>query len=179
MRRFTSIVAVVMAIAAPAGAGEVTVADLVADGDAFAGIVTVEGELVGDFQRRGRFVWVQLNGDSYADSPAPEGGPLTGSNVGIAVRFPVALFDAAGFEAPGAYEVRGPVVRVTGEWRYHDQDRGGESYLAADQLEVLERERRFEEEMPLGVLLTGVALLAIGAAITWFGRRGTTTGSAT
>jgi opacity protein-like surface antigen len=171
MRRVAAVAALVLAVASPAVADDVEVADLVDDGGAFQGVVTVEGELVGDFQRRGAWVWTQLNGDSYADTPAPDGGRLTGSNVGIAVRFPSAEFDAAGFDRPGGYGVRGSIVRVTGEWRFHDEARGGESYLTSDSFEVLERERRFEESMPWGVLMAGLVALALGGAIAWFGRR--------
>jgi hypothetical protein len=166
MRRLVVLMATVLGIAAPALAGEVSVPVLISDGAVFDDqTITVEGELVGDFQRRGAWVWVQLNGDSYADSPAPAGGELTGSNIGIAVRFASDAFDAAGFERPGGYGVRGPVVRVTGDWRYHDEERGGESYLAVDSFEVLERERRFEEEMPWAVLAIGLGVAAAGALI--------------
>ena len=171
MKRFAAIAALVLGIASPAIAGEVSVADLVADGAAYEGTVTVDGELVGDFQRRGAWVWVQLNGDAYADRPIPEGGPFAGANVGVAVRFAAGAFDAAGFDRPGRYGVRGPVVRVTGEWRYHDEGRGGESYLAVESFEVLERERRFEEDMPWAALLVGLGLAAIGGWITIRGRR--------
>jgi len=166
MRRLAATTVLILGVAAPALAGEVSVADLVADGGAYEGTVTVEGELVGDFQRRGDWVWVQLNGDAYAAMPIPEGGPLSGTNVGVAGRFPAAAFDAAGFERPGRYGVRGALVRVTGEWRYHDESRGGESYLTAESFDVLERERRFEEEMPWAVLIAGLALAALGGLIT-------------
>jgi hypothetical protein len=166
MKRLVALVATVVGIASPAIAGEVSVQVLISDGAVFDDqTITVEGELVGDFQRRGAWVWVQLNGDTYADVPAPAGGELTGSNTGIAVRFASDAFDAAGFERPGGYGVRGPVVRVTGDWRYHDEDRGGESYLAVDSFEVLERERRFEEEMPWAVLVIGLGVGAVGALI--------------
>lgn len=171
MRRASLFVALLLAVAAPAVAEEVTVGALLADGASFEGIVTVEGELVGDFQRRDAWVWVQLNGDSYAETPAPAGGTLTGSNIGIAIRFPRDVFDAAGFASPGRYGVRGPVVRVTGEWRFHDEDRGGESYLAASAFEIVERERAFDEGLPSGVLLAGVALLALGGIVSWLDRR--------
>lgn len=171
MKRLAALVATVLGIASPALAGEVSVPVLISDGAVFDDqTITVEGELVGDFQRRGAWVWVQLNGDSYADSPAPAGGGLTGSNAGIAVRFSSDAFDAAGFERPGGYGVRGAVVRVTGDWRYHDEQRGGESYLAVDSFEVLERERRFEEQMPWAVLVIGLGVTAAGALIL-FGSR--------
>jgi hypothetical protein len=149
-----------MAATGSALASEVRVGSLLADPESFAGLeITVSGELIGDFMRRDRSVWAQLNDDSYADSPASAGGQLTGYNQGVAVRFPSALFDAGEFERPGGYRVRGPVVRVTGEWRYHDEERGGESYLDAVSFEVLERELTFEEDAPLGVLMLGMAIL--------------------
>jgi len=166
MKRLLALVGVVMGLAAPAWAGEVSVGVLLSDGAAFdRQTVTVEGELVGDFLRRGEWVWVQLNGDSYADTPAPAGGGLTGSNAGIAVRFGTDAFDAAGFDRPGGYGIRGPIVRVSGEWRYHDEERGGESYLAVDSFEVMAREVRFEEEMRWVVFLAGLGAAALGAAI--------------
>lgn len=147
-------------------AGGVTVSDLVSDGALWSGkTVTVEGELVGDYQRRGAWTWVQINGDSYAVQPAPEGGELTGANVGVAVRIPTAEFDAAGLSPPGRYGVRGPVVRVTGEWRHRDEGRGGESYVAATTVELVEAERRFEEEMPWAVLIAGLGLLGVAGMI--------------
>jgi hypothetical protein len=173
MTRIALLIAVLLVVPTPASAGEVSVADLLADGAALEGeIITVEGELIGDFQRRNEWVWVQLNDDSYVESPILDGGRLTGANLGIALRFSRALFDAAGFDEPGRYGVRGPVARVTGVWRYHDEDRGGESYLDAVSFEVVERERRFDEELPLGVLLLGLALLVAGGGIALISRSG-------
>jgi hypothetical protein len=158
--------------AAPAAAGEgaapaalegVTVADLLADPEAYADLtVVVAGELVGDFGRRDDgTVWVQLNGDAYAEAPLLAGGSLAGPNQGIGVRFPVEIWP--GFDRPGGYRVRGPVVELTGIWRYHDPGRAGESYLDVAGVRLL------AEPMPLdepGVRWLPVALGAgfLGAA---------------
>lgn len=172
MKASWGLVATLLVVGAPAVAGQVAVADLVVDGARWNGeIVTIEGELVGDFQRRGEWTWVQLNGDSYADVPAPEGGELTGANVGVAVRIRTDALDVTVLDAPGRYGVRGPIVRVTGEWRHRDEDRGGESYLAASTLELLEGERRFEEPMPWGVLIAGLALLGLAGSMGLVSRR--------
>ena len=170
-------VVALVGVTIPSTPADSSVAELLEAGEAADGqVIVIVGELVGDFQRRGEWVWVQLNDDSYAGSPAPEGGPLTGANLGVAVRFAAGAFEAAGFDQPGRYGVRGPIVRVTAEWRYHDEARGGESYLAATAFEILERERRFEEDMPWGMLLAGLGLFALGGMIEAGRRRGAAAG---
>lgn len=173
MRSAAALVAVaVMAAAAPAAASEVRAGDLVAESHRYDGLeVTVSGELVGDFQRRGDVAWVQLNDDPYVDRPLREGGRPAGGNEGVGVRLSAAEFDAADLDNPGGYRFRGPVVRVTGVWRHHDESRGGESYLDASSFVVVERERLLDEEMPLGVLVTGLVLLALGAGVPLLRRR--------
>jgi hypothetical protein len=157
-------VAIVLGAAPRASAADVSIADVLADGVAYDGAeITVRGELVGDYGRRGDEVWVQVNDDSYADQPLLLGGPLTGSNVGLAARIPAGLFGSAGFEDAGGYRHRGPVARLTGTWRFHDADRTGESYLDVTAVEVVAHEQPLEEGpmwIPLGI---GVCLLA-GAA---------------
>jgi hypothetical protein len=158
-----AIAGAVLALAAPALAGEIRVADLLADPGAHDGTeITLTGELIGDYQRRGGEVWVQLNDDPYVTAPLHDGGSLAGTNVGVAVRFPTALFDRGGFTGVGGYRVRGPVVRVTGTWRFHDEGRGGESYLSAESLEVVEAARPISEGGDWPVLLVGLALIVIG-----------------
>jgi hypothetical protein len=157
------------------GAPEVDVDDLLTSPQSFdheaMGEIVLIGELVGDFHRRGPWVWAQLNDDEYVDRPLREGGALAGSNSGVGVRFATAEFDAAGLEHPGGYRFRGPVVRVTGEWRYHDEARGGESYLAVTSLALVERERLLHDDMPAGVLILGLALLALGGGLAVARRR--------
>ena len=103
--------------------------------------------------------------NSYVDRPVADGGPLTGSNRGIAVRFPSDAFAGAGFESPGGYRTRGPVVAVTGEWRHHDEDRGGESYLAAESFEIVARERSLSDDPSIVVLFVGLGLLALAGMV--------------
>jgi len=153
----------------PAGPVTVTVADLLASPDAYT-MVVVRGELVGDFGRRSDgTVWTQLNGDPYAEAPLLAGGSLAGANLGIGVRFPPELWP--GFDRPGGYRVRGPVVELTGNWRYHDPERGGESYLDVTGLELLAEPVALEEGMrwlPLGL---GFGLLGAAGAMSLAVRR--------
>ncbi len=167
MRRLAAlaIAGAMLVFAAPALAGELRVADLLADPGAHDGTeVTLTGELIGDYQRRGGEVWVQLNDDPYVTAPLHDGGSLAGTNVGVAVRFPTALFDQGGFTEVGGYRVRGPVVRVTGTWRFHDDGRGGESYLSAQSFEVVEGAHPISEGGDWPVLLVGLVLVVVGVA---------------
>ena len=153
--------------AAAAGAPPVTVAELLADPSAYAAPevpeITVRGELVGDFGRRpGGEVWVQLNGDAYVDSPLLDAG-LSGGNLGIGVRIPAELWP--GFAEPGGYRRRGPVVVLTGAWRYHDPGRGGESYLAVTALVVEQPARPLHDRVDWVVFGVGMALIAAAAAL--------------
>jgi hypothetical protein len=166
--------------AAPAGADGgsvpahfdgVAVADLLADSGAYSGqIVVVGGELVGDFgERRDGTVWTQLNGDPYAEAPLHGGGGLAGVNLGIGVRFPAEVWP--GFDSPGGYRQRGPVVEVTGVWRFHDPDRGGETYLDATGVVLLAAPLALEEGvrwLPLGL---GLGFLGAAGAVTLAARR--------
>ena len=127
--------------------------------------VTVEGELIGDYgHRSGGDVWTQLNDDAYARDPLVDGGDLAGSNLGIGVRIPGNLME--GVDPPGGYRLRGPLVRVTGDWRYHDESRSGESFLDVVSLEVVEPGRVLQDDPHLGVLAIGLALLAV-AGMVW------------
>jgi hypothetical protein len=152
----------------PAQGLEVPVRVLLQDPAAFEGEITLEGELVGDYGfRSDGWVWTQLNDDSYATEPLLEGGSLTGSNIGVGVRIPEEL--AEGLDPPGGYRTRGPLVRVTGLWRYHDPDRSGESYLEVQQLVVVEPGREIGEGMIVPALLAGMALI-FAAAVMWWRR---------
>lgn len=164
MRRLLPLVALSALLAAPALAVEISIPDLLENQEAFANQeITVRGEVVGDFQRRGAFLWVQLNGDPYAFEPLHTGGDFAGTNSGIGARFPTAMFDAARLEQPGGYRVSGALIEATGIWRYHDPDRSGESYLDVVDFEVLERERRSEEQLPVPILVIGLVLMGVGA----------------
>jgi len=149
-------------------ATDVTVADLLVDGAVYDGqTISVVGELIGDYGfRRDGSAWSQLNGDTYATAPLLEGGRPNGSNVGIGVRVPAAIIED--LDPPGDYHHRGPLVRATGTWRYHDEDRGGETYLDAVNLEVLEQGREFDETAEPAVVAAGASLLVLAL---WFGYR--------
>jgi hypothetical protein len=155
---------------AAAQTGElVAVEDLLRDSVAFAGVtVSVEGELVGDYGfRHDGSMWTQLNDDSYARLPLVDGGPRSGGNVGIGVR--MSREDAAGLDPVGGYRLRGPLVRLTGTWKHHDSDRGGESYLEVAGIDVIESGRRLEEGPDWPAVIVGLALLAVSGLL-WRGR---------
>jgi hypothetical protein len=177
MRRLALIVAPVIALLAVPGtaaAAEVEVADLLADPAAYRDAeITVTGELVGDYGRRNGVVWVQVNGDAYATAPLLAGGELSGGNLGIAARMSRDLFEAGAFEEPGGYRHRGPVVAVTGEWRYHDPDRGGESYLDVSEVVVVAAEQPLEEGVAWLPLSIGLVLLAAAGVLRLRGGRST------
>lgn len=126
--------------------------------------VTVEGELVGDYGfRDDGWMWTQLNGDEYVYRPLREGGPPAGANLGIGVRMPVEM--AEGLDPPGGYRNRGPVVRVTGVWKYHDPARQGESYLEIQSLSVREPGRKLDEEVDWTAFIYGILLLAAAGIV--------------
>jgi hypothetical protein len=168
MRRLVTGVAAGMLVllASPAFAGEVAVSELVADGASYAGTeITVVGELIGDYgSRRDGFTWTQLNGDAYAYAPVVGGGALKGANVGIGIRMPTEL--AQGLDSPGRYRTVGPLVRVTGIWRYHDPVRQGETYLDVSTLDVVEPGRTLRESPVWVSYFLGFAFLGI-AGVAW------------
>lgn len=161
-----AVVAVLFMSSGQAFAADVDVADLVEDGPSFANAeITVRGELVGDFGFRGDgTMWTQLNGDSYADDPVVEGGALTGSNIAIAVRMPGEL--GSGLGEPGRYRTVGPIVELTGVWKYHDPGRQGESYLDVTGLVIVTPDRPLSEPPLWWAFAVGVALLVL-AALVW------------
>lgn len=168
--RFLAVVVlatIALGVAAPSVAQDaVTVGDLLADPEAYAGrSVTVEGELIGDYGfRTNGSMWTQLNGDSYSGDPIVEGGALTGANTGIGITMPAELGES--LDPPGGYRIRGPIVRVTGVWKYHDPHRQGESYLDVVSLQVAAPGRRLDEPpdwpaMVIGAVLLGGATLLV------------------
>lgn len=170
-RRLALVTMLAVTMLAPTGvqaATDVGVGELLADGAAYADqSISVVGELVGDYgYRRDGSAWSQLNGDSYATAPLLEGGALQGSNAGIGVRAPAGLVED--LEPPGGYHQRGPLVRVSGIWKYHDDQRGGETYLDVVSLDVLEAGRPLDETADPAVVATGLLFLLTAA---WLGYR--------
>lgn len=169
MRHFLLLAAIVLlAPVSPAAAAEdgvqVTVGELLQNAAVVKGRVVVQGELIGDYGfRSDGSMWTQLNGDTYAYEPVLDGGKLTGGNVGVAVRIPEAI--ARSLDKPGGYRVRGPLVKIVGQWEYHDPNRGGESYIDVLTLEVLEPGRGLVEHPNYWVLASGLVLIAAAALL--------------
>lgn len=172
MRLFitTFLVAAFSFIPSPAlAAEEVSVSGLIEMAGELSGQeVTVSGELIGDYGIRDQgWLWTQLNDDLYARHPIREGGPLQGANIGIGIRIPAPL--AKDLDPPGGYRVRGPLVSVTGTWKYHDPERQGESYLEVESLVVIEPGRSLHEEPDWRVFIAGLVLVG-AAAVIWLVR---------
>lgn len=154
----------ILAGAAGAVAAPVDVEVLLADPQAFQGEVTLTGELVGDYGWRGDgWVWAQLNDDPYAEEPVLEQGALSGGNIGVGIRMPHDL--AEQLDAPGGYRRRGPIVAATGTWVYHDESRGGESYLEVETLVVVEPGRDLAEDPSWLRLVLGMVLIGAAAGL--------------
>ncbi|MGZ8785883.1 MAG: hypothetical protein ACXW1Y_10025 [Acidimicrobiia bacterium] len=153
---------------AAVAAEEVTVGELIEFAEELAGVdVDVEGELVGDYGfRNDGWMWTQLNGDPYVHQPIREEGLPVGPNTGIGVRMPTELAQSLG--PPGGYRTRGPVVRLTGIWKYHDPARQGESYLEVSSLDVIESGRGLDEQADWRLIVVGVFLLVVTAVIWYF-----------
>lgn len=151
-------------------AEEVTVDEILETSAEFGGReVTVVGELVGDYGfRDDGWMWTQLNGDIYAFDPILEGGTPVGGNTGIGIRMPTQLGD--GLDTPGGYRQQGPLVEVTGIWKYHDPERQGESYLEVETLSVLQPGRPLDEPVNWITISVGALLVAVAGAV-WFTRR--------
>lgn len=157
-------------LALPASAAqEVSVSDLIENGQEFADEeVVVSGELVGDYGfRSDGWMWTQLNSDAYSSNPLRESGSPEGGNVGVGVRMPADL--ASGLDPPGGYRQRGPLVTMTGVWRYHDEGRQGESYFEAEALIVVKDGRPLTQDPNWVTILLGAGLVLV-ATVVW--RRG-------
>lgn len=167
--RLLSLVVLIFPSTTALAAEEVTVAEVLAESPELSGVeVAVEGELVGDYGfRSDGSMWTQLNGDIYAIEPSRESESPAGSNVGIGVRIPSDL--AEGLDHPGGYHHRGPLVRLTGVWRYDDPARQGETYLDVAVLELIEPGRELDEDIVWWTVIAGSGLLA-AAGVLWFRR---------
>lgn len=153
-------------LALPASAAqEVTVSDLIENGRDFDGEeVVVSGELVGDYGfRSDGWMWTQLNSDVYSSNPLRESGSPEGGNVGIGVRMPTDM--ASGLDSPGGYRQRGPLVTMTGIWKYHDEARQGESYFEAQALIVVKDGRVLTQDPNWLTILLGAGLVLVSTAV--------------
>lgn len=146
-------------------AQETSVSEMIEEATELDGeVISVRGELVGDYGARDDgWTWTQLNGDAYVDAPLRDEGIPQGSNNGIGVRIPTGLMADLG--PPGGYRYRGPIVRVEGEWRYHDPDRQGESYLQVESIAVVEPARALSEHVDWLPAVIGVVLVAAAGLI--------------
>lgn len=155
-----------IAFALPAAATEVSAGELDAAPDGWNGLeVTVVGEVVGDYSVRKEWVWVQLNDDPYVSEPLSESGRLQGANVSVGVRLPSDLFSET-WGPPGSYRVRGPVLAVTGVFRYADPATGGETFVDATEVELLEPALALEAPpSEMGLLFAAVAMMAFGGGL--------------
>lgn len=150
-------------------ASEVTTTDLDTNPSTWDDrMVTVTGEIIGDYGQRTDVVWIQVNDDGYVAAPLVETNELDGTNTGMGVRMPADLFDPS-WGAPGGYATRGPVVRITGLFRYADADTGGDTFIDAVAIELLEPSRPLVVPGPDWMLI-GASLAAIAAGAGLWGR---------
>lgn len=127
-------------------------------------VVTVRGELVGDYGSRGDETWVQLNDDAYVDRPLAATGRLAGTNTGIGLRIRGSIPD--GFGPPGGHGVRGPIVLVTGVFRDFDPELGGLTFIDATSVELVESAQTLPEPgFDLPAALAGAVLTLAGLAL--------------
>lgn len=135
--------------------------------------LTVVGEVVGDYSTRGEIVWIQLNDDPYVSGPLLERERPSGTNTSIAVRFPIELFDRAAWGDPGRYGTRGPILRFSGVFHHNDPDRGGETYVEAHAVQIVDPSRPVDEDRSMAPLGIGIVFALFGAVVlarTWIRR---------
>jgi opacity protein-like surface antigen len=126
--------------------------------------IQITGELIGDYGfRDDGTVWTQLNDDPYATKPLRDGGRLSGSNIGIGVHGDAGLFE--NLDPPGRYDRAGPLVTVTGTWRFHDPNRSGETYLEIQTLTVDRAGVPLSQSMSTTTLIVGVLFLFAAAGV--------------
>lgn len=162
-----AIIAILLSFSIPAVAAEtVSVSELDANSETWDGrTVTIVGEVVGDYSFRDEELWVQLNDDPYVQSPVIETGSLAGGNIGIGVRMPSSSF-SEDWGPPGGYHERGPVLEVTGVFRYADPETGGDTFVDASAVELIEAARPIEPPpAETGLLVASGIMIAAGAAM--------------
>lgn len=163
MRRFSVLALALLGLALPAVAQEVTeISTLLALADEYdQQIVTIRGEIVGDYGDRGEVVWVQVNDDPYVDQPFAEFSRLTGTNTGMSVRISHPI--PVEFGPPGGYGIRGPVVEVTGVFRDLDPAFGGLTFVEATSVDLVAASRRLPERgFDISAAIVGGVLTLLG-----------------
>lgn len=166
MRRLLVLASAVLVGALPAAAQElVAVSTLLTQPDEYdQRVVTVRGELVGDYGERGDVTWVQVNDDPYVDTPLAESGRLAGTNTGIGVRIPGSIPDS--FGGPGGHGTRGPIVEVTGVFRDLDPELGGLTFIEAVTVDLIEPAQPLPEPgIDVAAAVTGGVLTLAGLAL--------------
>lgn len=147
----------------PAGAQEIVpVSSLLALPDEYdQQVITVRGELIGDYGARGDITWVQLNDDSYVEAPLARDGQLLGTNTGIGIRISGSVPEA--FGEPGGYGVRGPIVEIVGVFRDLDPQLGGLTFIEAVEINLVAAAEPLPEPgLDLPALIGGAALTIAG-----------------
>ncbi|HSJ28507.1 MAG TPA: hypothetical protein VLB67_09870 [Acidimicrobiia bacterium] len=165
MSRILLAAALLMVLPLTAAAQDITpIAQLLESPDAHdRQVVTIRGEIVGDYGERGDIVWVQVNDDPYVSSPLADGGRLAGTNTGISVRWTGAVPDE--FGDPGGHGVRGPIVQVTGVFRDLDPSLGGLTFIDATSVDLVEPARRLSTDgIDTPALVVGAVLTLAGLA---------------
>lgn len=163
--RYLLALALMVASPLPAAATTIEVAELLADPAEYAGRqVTITGELVGDYSKRSEGVWVQLNDDPFVEIPIVAGGDPSTTSTGVGALIPTDLFDAVVVGPPGRYGRTGPVVELDGTFRYHDPDRGGETYLQVEAASLVDPAREHPVPGPDRWLWVGAVLLLAAVA---------------
>jgi hypothetical protein len=161
----------VLSGAMPAFASDIPAGELDALPDRYDGReLTVVGEVVGDYSTRGDTVWIQLNDDPYVSRPLLERERPSGTNTSVAVRLPIELFDRAAWGDPGRYRTRGPILRFTGVFHHNDPERGGETYVEAQAVQIVDPSRPIGENRSMAPLGIGILLVIFGGAVlgrTW------------
>lgn len=111
--------------------------------------VTIEAEVIGDVMKRGEYTWLNVTDGSAA--------------IGIYIE----TVQTEGIQQTGGYNQIGDTVKVTGVFHRAYDEQGGDLAIEAKQLEVIEKGKSIEENIPKWKfkLLGGVALLTGGIFI--------------
>lgn len=156
----------------PALAESVSITELDADPGRFDGTtVTITGEVIGDYGHASDVVWIQLNDDAYALSPLAETGALQGTNTGLGVRLVPSLY-SDDWGKPGRSGMRGPLLEITGTFKYNSDDDQGETFIDAESIVLIEPARPISATVHqrLWPAVSGSLLLLAGSGLFVVGR---------